>query len=357
MAQITGQNNEHARNSLLVRIPEILTSAINQLYKRQHSKEVEEIGKLIYDMKRNREMPLFDNSEDCSIEWNNAIQNLKSKAYFDAPWLFSQCFVFYKLESIVHHLGIDVFANEKSKLLEHSIEDYVPFTSSQSVEAQLFQQLLNSVECSSPIDHLVINDFDKIWTYLQSVNQGSIHIVLNNVGHEFLSDLVLADFLIEHNFASSVVFHVKPYPFFVNNVTLNDVDNAFEHYSQNVKLKDIAMKWTNWRSKFIFKTNPFWNMPFYYSELQVKAPELHLELSNADVVIFKGDYNYRKLSGDDGNSDTAKFNLNISALCIVLRNIKSNTLVGVESTKIKKLTDLDSKWQIHGKYSVLQCFK
>lgn len=48
----------------------------------------------------------------------------------------------------------------------------------------------------------------------------------------------------------------------------------------------------------MFEAHPFWTYGVPYCEMKPMAPQLYEELSQAKLVIFKGDLNYRKLVGD-----------------------------------------------------------
>eukprot|EP00835_Amoeboradix_gromovi_P002619 NODE_152_length_16986_cov_0.478119.p6 type:complete len:390 gc:universal NODE_152_length_16986_cov_0.478119:2012-3181(+) len=374
---IIGKDNEFARHSLLVRIPEILTGAINQLYHGQHSKEIESLGKLIYELKRNKEICPFDDDMSDLEQWNNCIKELKESNlypmnYFDVPWLFAECYVYRKLESVVHHLDFDVFAEEKIRSLNHSLNNFKSLPAFDNIKNQCFALVLNSLwgnqmdlslyvnMANVPIhvnndDNLIINDFDILWPYLKTVKSGCVHFILDNVGAEFLNDLLLADFLVENNYANQVIFHCKRIPWFVSDATLVDVDVTFSQLLNHPILKDNALKWKKWRNEhFFYKSNDFWTLPYSYSQIEQRDSQLFQEISQSDLVIFKGDLNYRKLTGDSVLQDSFDGIRNIHALAI--RTCKSDSLVGLGYEKRQELNAKDPKWRVNGQYGVVQYF-
>lgn len=48
--------------------------------------------------------------------------------------------------------------------------------------------------------------------------------------------------------------------------------------------------------KWIYEQHPFWCTGFTFWDLHTEAPDLFLHLSHSDLVIFKGDLNFRKVS-------------------------------------------------------------
>ena len=53
--------------------------------------------------------------------------------------------------------------------------------------------------------------------------------------------------------------------------------------------------------------DPFWTYPHVYSEMESSDPQLYEALKEANIVIFKGDLNYRKLVGDINWETTTTF--------------------------------------------------
>ena len=374
---IIGNNNEFAKHSLLIRIPEILKAAANSLEKVKHAKETAAIYSLIDDLINNREIvPIKDDKSDNSI-WNKRIQELKElkicpMTYLEAPWLFVECYIYRRLEGAVYKLNIDVFQIEKAKSLKHFLELYEEQPTLSTVKEQAFAKVLNSLwgnqmdlslhvnMANMPVhvrnmDNLILNDFEHFWKYFNTIRGGIIHIVLDNVGAEFVNDLLLADFLVENGFAAQIVMHCKAFPYFVSDVTLHDVDVTFKQLALNKSFAHLAQKWTKWRGDvFEFKTSDFWTLSFVYADIELRDPILFAELSSAELVIFKGDLNYRKLTGDRISETALNDVKKIHALAI--RTCKSDTLVGVENVQRSKLTAKDPKWAVNGKYGIIQYF-
>lgn len=50
--------------------------------------------------------------------------------------------------------------------------------------------------------------------------------------------------------------------------------------------------------KWVYEQHPFWCTGYTFWDLHKEAPDLFLNLSKSDLVIFKGDLNHRKASWD-----------------------------------------------------------
>ena len=372
--KIVGKDNEFARHSLLVRIPQILTQCINQLYVGKHSKQIEQLGKLIYDLKRNKALDLFEDELPDYEDWKRALMEQKDGKellYFDCPWLFSECYIYRRLQSIVSDISIDVFKQEKMKALQFTIESFqLPLTMAK--KEGLFARLLGSLWGNQmdlslhvnmgnmpihdlDLDKLILNDFEELWKTIQHIDNGTIVIVLDNVASEFINDLFLADFLIENQFAKTIIFHCKAMPWFVSDVTLSDVKDTMDALESSPDLKKYALKWKTWTNdKFIFKKDYYWTLPYCFNEIEQQNKFLYQELHSADLVIFKGDLNYRKLTQDQ-LSDTIEISMGYNTLAI--RTCKSDTLLGVSKEKRNQLDKIDEKWRVNGKYGIIQFLK
>ncbi|THG96798.1 hypothetical protein EW026_g5101 [Hermanssonia centrifuga] len=102
----------------------------------------------------------------------------------------------------------------------------------------------------------------------------------------------------------------------------------------------------------------FWTSPWPYWELKDKAPEIYEGLQASSLVIFKGDLNYRKLTGDvrwpvSTPFETAVGPLNGSFPILSLRTNKADVAVGVPQEVADKLDAAGEKWRVNGRYALV----
>lgn len=93
-------------------------------------------------------------------------------------------------------------------------------------------------------ENILINDWELVWNIVKKKTDKSvdnIHIVLDNAGYELFTDLCLAAFLITIAPETKITFHVKVYPWYVSDTTIQDFRwtldhlNSLDHYP-NMKL-------------------------------------------------------------------------------------------------------------------------
>ena len=78
-------------------------------------------------------------------------------------------------------------------------------------------------------EHLIlVNDLDKAWQHLQTLQGAQVSIVLDNAGFELYGDLLMADWLLSTPFCSKVVFHPKDIPWFVSDVLPTDIETTLD---------------------------------------------------------------------------------------------------------------------------------
>lgn len=153
-----------------------------------------------------------------------------------------------------------------------------------------------------------------------------VDFVLDNAGFELFADLILAGYLLSANLATTVVLHPKSIPWFVSDVIPQDFSallNAladprffFEKASEDdqllgqtprplsdKELEELNFLFDRWsrfhqEGKLIIRPNRFWTQAGGYWRMHRTEPKLFEDLKSSELVIFKGDLNYRKLTGD-----------------------------------------------------------
>ncbi|KXN86683.1 hypothetical protein AN958_09767 [Leucoagaricus sp. SymC.cos] len=233
------------------------------------------------------------------------------------------------------------------------------------------------------------DDQDTAWKYFKSFHNGRVDLVLDNSGFELFTDLVFADFLVTYtSHVSKVVFHPKMIPWFVSDVTPPDFKHAFASLLDPAffdsipegseeswqHLISMVNRWKSYIDQDIFALSvspelhlgenthgkaDFWTSPYPYWDMKTLAPELFKYLSSSDLVIFKGDLNYRKLTGDIKWPAWTPFaealrDLAGSFPILSLRTNKADVVVGVDRAVSEELdAKSGNKWRIDGSYALI----
>ncbi|GAA5988957.1 hypothetical protein JCM11641_001254 [Rhodosporidiobolus odoratus] len=247
-------------------------------------------------------------------------------------------------------------------------------------------KMLQSVERGQSF--LLKNDFEKVWSEVKGLKGGRIDLVLDNSGFELFTDLVLADWIVTLSpFVSEVVIHPKLLPWFVSDVQPHDFlillstlkDESFFPADAGLSDEDrqalaaLSARWEKYAEQGVFKLSvpkelkqseaggemaDFWTTPLPFCDLPTAAPELLKELKKSDLVIFKGDLNYRKLVSDAWWPTTTPFEEALGPLrghfpLLSLRTCKADTVCGLAEGVEERVQKEDEKWRVNGKYAVV----
>ncbi|KAK8037523.1 hypothetical protein PG991_000869 [Apiospora marii] len=198
------------------------------------------------------------------------------------------------------------------------------------------QKLQGSAARKAAESNILVNDLPRVYEKLRSSaaqqqagesssSSSRVDIVLDNAGFELYVDLLLAGYLLSSGLAREVVFHPKNIPWFVSDVTPADFEALLgvlanpagffgEGSSDNSSslVEDLTFLSTQLESfrkegRLSLRTSPFWTLPCGFAALPREDPALLAELRASGLVIFKGDLNYRKLTGDRAWSPTTPF--------------------------------------------------
>jgi len=189
------------------------------------------------------------------------------------------------------------------------------------------QKLQGSQARKDAEENILVNDLDAAFNALrQSKNEGKaerrVDIVLDNAGFELFVDLILAGYLLSAGIATSVVLRPKVIPWFVSDVVPQDFADLIQALAdpqsfytapddsgrEKTPLSDKELEevkflfdqWSNFHAegRLIIRPHPFWTMGGSYWRLPHVAPDLFEDLKESELVLFKGDLNYRKLTND-----------------------------------------------------------
>ncbi|KAI9837499.1 MAG: hypothetical protein M1819_007148 [Sarea resinae] len=264
------------------------------------------------------------------------------------------------------------------------------------------QKLQGSQARKDSEKNILVNDLPAAYTVLKAAQRASpnkerrVDIVLDNAGFELFVDLILAGYLLSSNLATAVVLHPKSVPWFVSDVLPADFaellnaladPQAFyttpsadeQHAGKKLEplsateadnLSFLFQRWSQFHreGQLIIRPHRFWTEAGSYWRLPKTAPRLYEELKESELVIFKGDLNYRKLTGDAEWDPTTPFTTAIGPLgpgsgirTLALRTCKADTVVGLREGEDERLRREEGgggdsrarKWAWSGKWAVV----
>ncbi|KAM4675670.1 damage-control phosphatase ARMT1 [Discoglossus pictus] len=361
-------------------------------------------------------LPLTDNQPDAHF-WNQYLQYQKTlqdddsePSWFTSPWLYVECYLYRRIqEGLVFSPPIsefDVFEEVKNEsffqsqtaiialctYLQELKKNMANLTENQKLEEfyKLLQvslwgnkcdlsisggldnsqkfSILNSLESLKAF--ILVDNMESLWTVLsrskaQSTDNSSknrVDIVLDNSGFELVTDFVLADALLSLNLATEVHFHAKCIPWFVSDVTKHDFNWTIKQLLA-ANHKGMSECGSNWQKNlqketWVYHEHLFWTLPHEFCSMAQTAPDLYSELQKSQLVIFKGDLNYRKLAGDRKWDFTVPFSKALTTfhpapLCSI-RTLKADIQVGLKQGLGERLTASEPDWMTSGKYGVVQ---
>merc|ERR1719187_2871757 len=128
---------------------------------------------------------------------------------------------------------------------------------------------------------------------------------------------------------------IKNQPWFVSDTTPADLHWTLSKLSEDVELSSLGQRWSSYFSAGTWTSvaDPFWTFPHDFSHLKETDVSLYNCLGQADLVIFKGDLNYRKLVGDINWEAAAPLRAAVRgflpAPLLALRTAKADVVVGL----------------------------
>ncbi|XP_069788389.1 damage-control phosphatase ARMT1 isoform X2 [Narcine bancroftii] len=361
-------------------------------------------------------LPLTDGLPDVA-HWNKYLEQQQARlgsegntSWFNAPWLYMECYMYRRIHEALQlnppMCDFDVFNEAKTQGFLESQQAIIAISThlqevNKKVEgfqethlkAELMQLLqvalwgnrcdlsisagvtnsqtfnpLTALESLKPF--ILINDFEFVWRLLinnkKNKISGTAHtridIVLDNSGFELVADLVLADFLITSQLVHEIHFHGKSIPWFVSDTTKKDFDWTLNQMktSSHPQMSKCGAAWENnvKRGVWNYQDHVFWTLPNEFYDMSLIANDLHAELQKSHLIFFKGDLNYRKLTGDRKWSYTVPFETALrgfqpAPLCS-LRTLKADIQVGLKTGLGEQLAASDPDWLTSGHYAIIQ---
>jgi hypothetical protein len=391
---MTSDPGSYAQSTIKDRKPKIIQEVIQE---NDYSPEIiSSLGCLLQEIAHSKILPLHEQHSDVDM-WNNQVSNFSGRSWMEIPWFFAEAYFYRKLLEAVTYFQPgkwffwDPFRQQKEKQVQKDITKLSGIWA--ALEPGYIEEdltvLLHSALWGNRTDlsnfsvnendrqhwiveqekqNILIDHTDQLAHYI-SGGLRRVDFINDNTGTDIIFDLALSYLLIKNKWAEKIYFHLKNQPFFVSDAMPEDIHRLVEmmlslesihpeicsppglhslgeHIHSYLKTKQL-----------ILKEDPFWTSPYMFD--QMPAPLL-TELKESDLVILKGDVNYRRLLGDRHWPHTTQLEEitgYFPATFAILRTLKSEIIVGLEEGQSDILTSMDPGWLINGKRGIIQFIK
>ena len=208
-------------------------------------------------------------------------------------------------------------------------------------------------------EHLLDDDTAAVLDHLADLDRPvRVDVWADNAGFELVSDLALIDGLLATDAVDRVVIHLKGHPTFVSDALIDDVHDTLATLAAS---DDAAVRALAERLREALVAGALrlrdawvWTSPLRGRELPAHA---RAELARADLLISKGDANYRRLLGDRHWDFTTPFEAAAAPLpvpVLALRTLKSEVAAGLTREQLDRLDQKDPDWAVNGRWGLIQ---
>jgi hypothetical protein len=379
---MTSEPGSFARKTIVERKPQILRE-VSASY--PYPPEIQdELRAFAHEIAALPIAPLQDEAPDVD-PWNAARAPFAGLTWLQVPWYFAESFFYRRLMGVVRYYQpgpwyeVDPFAPQKASQLAHALPGFASLPERPHPDPGMaFVTMLRDALWGNRADlsnrtvsaraeegladrgseRLLIDDTPRIWQHLLRRAPARVDIVTDNSGLELLLDLRLADFLVRSGLAE-VHFHLKRMPFFVSDAMVRDLEHTLtgmeQHAGPSAALAS-RIRTALEAGQIVLHDDPFWSTWLTYHQL---PPRIASELAGADLLLFKGDVNYRRLLDDRHWPPTAHLQEiagHMPAPVAVLRTLKGELIVDLQPGQAEALAAADPTWMIDGQRGVIQFF-
>jgi uncharacterized protein with ATP-grasp and redox domains len=380
---MTSEPGSFARHTIIDRKPQIIHQVIeDNAYPPEMVKRLEMFRQ---EIASEPIRPLHEQAPDAE-SWNQELVPYQGKTWLDVPWYLAETYFYRRLLEAVRYFqpgswhNHDPFGRQKREQIEGAVErlaeDWGPLATAGpalALEALLHSSLWgNRADLSNETIRLavrgglaareekhnvLIDDTETVCHYVMGGLE-RVDFINDNVGLDLLFDLALVDLLLGQGWVGRVVFHLKDWPFFVSDAMPQDAEETISLLvvspSPLVRALGERLRADLVAGRLALAADPFWTSPSMFRQV---TPSLWSELAKSNLVIIKGDVNYRRLLDDRHWPHTARLEeiaAYFPAPFLALRTLKGEILVGLAPGQAEALAAEDPTWLINGQRGLIQ---
>ena len=318
--------------------------------------------------------------------------------------LLSECYLYTLLDSLASSYNIlDLFAEMKRDLCA-GIDEHVASSAAQmgwqAVPALVYKCLwgnkndLSFNHKSNPLGNrsvqphpqsetgfsigeagLVIDDCTKLVASLRA-SSGALLWIADNTGPELVNDLVLITHLLKLNKSLRIHLELKMNPWFVSDATAIDFKGVCSILKESLHIHARSLgndiEFFVDTARILVGASGAWTTCLDFWTLKSHCYQQEIEklfsIKDLQMVILKGDLNYRKITRDlMFTSEIGGFhgaikgflelgNGNGFSVCCI-RVCKSECVAGLDENQRSFLDERDPKWMSNGEWGMIQLYE
>ena len=338
---------------------------------------------LVDEMPGGRIEPIEDPGAPDVAAWNQWVEPHRDETWLQVPWFFAETYFYRRVIAAIGYFRPgptnlkDPFAAQKAAGLSWAMDRNGGSSGQDQVD--LGRRLLESLwgnrsdlsiwpteggqdrsQADQPRqDHLLVDDRPRVLELLQSrgrVDQ-RIDLVLDNAGTELLADLMLIDDLLRQAPGRRLHIHAKAHPTYVSDAIPNDVEKTIERMAAvdgDMGAAAQRLRGVLADGQLTVGAHLYWTSPLPLWE----APrDLMDDLAKSDLVLLKGDANYRRLLGDRHwpfNTPFADIVGYFPTALVALRSVKADVAAGLSPQTVQRARAADPLWTTDGAWAMIQ---
>jgi uncharacterized protein with ATP-grasp and redox domains len=337
---------------------------------------------LLDEIQHHAVTPLPDDEHDAHT-WLSTGAQFFGRSWFDAPFLWAESYFYRRLLHAVDYFhqgrwaGVDPFGPVKAaELANPSIDadlaslDHIAELPPDArlvalTEASLWGNLADlGFQTANPdaadgerAPDPITDASPALWNHIRG-RLPRVGFVTDNAATELLHDLALIDHLLATRMATRVTMHLKRFPYFVSDATSRDVVDCLARLDSGPPAAQaIAHRLFRAYDDGRLRDNDadVFVAPTAYRDGDVE--QLANAFADDDIVLAKGDLNYRRLAGDRHWHGTEPFVLVLTYFpkpVAVFRTIKSEVVIGLDQPTLDELARWDPQWRGNGRHALIQ---